>query len=233
VIAMVEEQPFAAMESVTVWETLSADKIQRREQKKKRAGWKTSHDRTEITSTFPPIYLNRDSAGRVLLTTSTIYQSNDGLRERDTILCDPNAESVTWRIGSDTTIAPGSIVHGQTVGAPAVKSLPWFTRAFDAARWGTADNGWVVQDLGDREIDGVHAHGHRWWFGKGGPPGDGDFKELWVSEDLKMDLLYIEEQPTKGKGLRAELTHLRMKEPDPELFQMAKGLPTAVTKNTK
>ena len=77
-------------------------------------------------------------------------------------------------------------------------------------------------DLGYQEIEGIRAHGQRWWFAHAD---EGDFRELWMSDDLKMDLVYIDQSQTKGKGMRAELTHVRMKEPDRALFKIGKTHP--------
>jgi hypothetical protein len=193
--------------------------------KERLIGSKTSHDGTRLISADPPIYIDRDSAGRALLTLSTIYEPNSGLTERSTVLCDPQRASVIWRSGSDTNLSPGLSVHGQIVDAPSIKSLPWSTQAYGTPRWGSSGQGWTVVDLGNRNIGGLQAHGYRWWFGAGGPSGNGDYKELWTAKDLGMDLLYIEETPSRGRGTRAEITHLRAREPGRSLFEMAQGHP--------
>jgi hypothetical protein len=123
-VAMALEQPFTATESVTEWRALPGNKKERRQMKQKFLGAKMSRDGMKLISTFPSIFIGRDGEGRVLLTLSTIYQPNDGLTDLDTILCDPKEKSVIWRIGSDSNLAPGSIVHGQIVSEPSLKSLP-------------------------------------------------------------------------------------------------------------
>jgi hypothetical protein len=57
---------------------------------------------------------------------------------------------------------------------------------------------------------------------------EGDFRELWISEDLDVDVLFIDESQTKGKGTRAELTHIRLKEPDHSWFEIPEGVPATV-----
>jgi hypothetical protein len=83
-------------------------------------------------------------------------------------------------------------------------------------------------DLGYQETNGIRAHGHRWWYAPGGNFVEGDFRELWISEDLDVDVLFIDESQTKGKGTRAELTHIRLKEPDHSWFEIPEGVPATV-----
>jgi hypothetical protein len=78
-------------------------------------------------------------------------------------------------------------------------------------------------DLGDREIEGIQAHGYRWWFGNREPAGNGYSKGVWTSEDFLVDLVLIDENLTRGRGERLELTHLHMRAPDQTSFQMARG----------
>jgi hypothetical protein len=73
------------------------------------------------------------------------------------------------------------------------------------------------------------AYGHRWWSPRNGALVDGDFEELWISEDLQVDVLYVEENQIEGKGTQAELNHLLEKEPGVALFRIEAGVPAHVT----
>lgn len=107
-----------------------------------------------------------------------------------------------------------------------------WTNVFVEGRWPTAKD-WQVQDLGYQEINGIRAHGHRWWHGPPGSTAAGNFKELWFSEDLKVDVLYVEENESKGKGQRAELANFRSREPDPGMFKVGNDSAPAHTSHVE
>jgi hypothetical protein len=69
---------------------------------------------------------------------------------------------------------------------PAIEQLPWSASTFyGSVLSGSAAKSGKALDLGYQEIGGVRAHGHRW---RGAI--QCNFKELWISEDLKVDVFH-------------------------------------------
>lgn len=82
-IGMAKGKPFTADESLTMWRALPQDKKERRALKSKLIGWKTSKDRTRLTSTGgAPISFARDSEGRVLKEMKGVESVQDNISGR-------------------------------------------------------------------------------------------------------------------------------------------------------
>lgn len=226
-IGSAQNGPFSAQEKVTYWRAWPNDKKERRELKHRLMGWKLSHDHTKLTSPPASYLVVRDSAGRVLRSTWSGQDYSQDVAYYQKLLCDPETETETDFNGADSVpIHP--LADGQLLDKPNIRSLPWHSHVFNAVRWGSGNDRRKLVDLGYRQIEGIRAHGRRWLFSRDGSFTDGDFKELWVSEDLKIDILFVEQNLTAGKGTRAELTQVRLAEPDPKLFQMGEGIPAVV-----
>ena len=225
---MAERKPFTSDMSVHLWRALPMDKTERRELRKKLKGWKISQDGTRLTSAPGPFPIARDSAGRVLQSVDpTALDVSDSASYRSGIPCDPLAEKmISFAIAEPLPPSAGQRSSGDFLFPKP--SVTWFPLSEDihrTRRWGSAENGWKVLDLGYQELNGVRAHGHRWWYAPAGNFVEGNFRELWISADLDVDVLYIEESQTKGKGTRVELTHVRLKEPDHSLFEIPERVP--------
>lgn len=228
-ISTAPHRPFTAQETLFLWRAWPRDRRQRRELKHQLAGWKLSHDHTKLTSSPVPYSIARDAEGRILRSMWSGQDYGQDLVYQQKMLCDPDSETETDFSGtSGVPIHP--LADGQVLEKPDVQSLPWHRRAYNPTRFEGRDGNML--DLGEREIEGVKAHGRRWLLNHDGTFSDGDFRELWVSEDLQADILYVEQNLTEGKGLKAELTHVRLAEPDPKLFQMPKGHPAIVKQLT-
>jgi hypothetical protein len=200
-VGLLKGSPFTAEEKITYWQTLPAGE----KHPALRAGWRISPDGTKQISTDPwPNRIARDDAGRVSIkfprgTTSVSPDAQES--GWDEQMCDPAAETVSW----------GGDLNGPRVGPIEMLYSPFW--------WRSPRRQWI--DLGYQEIDALRAHGYRWWDTTNNNLMDtnGDFSELWVSEELKLDLVYTVTNKTKGNGSRSELVNLRRQEPDPKVFE--------------
>ncbi len=85
----------------------------------------------------------------------------------------------------------------------------------------------TIEQLGNREIQGVSARGARTT--TLGTERDGDWNgkpiretELWVSDDLAAQMLKIDKDLRSGSEGRSELIAIKREEPDPALFDIPK-----------
>lgn len=230
-ISTAPHRPFTAEETLLLWRAWPRDRKQRRELKHELVGWKLSHDHTRLTSSPIPYSIARDGEGRILRSLWSGQDFAQDLVYQQKMLCDPATETETDFSGTDG-IPIHPLADGQVLEKPDVQYLPWHSHAYNPMRWRAGSREGDVVDLGYREIEGIRAHGRRWLLAHDSSFSDGDFRELWVSEDLQADVLYIEQNLTEGKGMRAELTHVRLAEPDPKLFQMPKGHPAVVRESS-
>ena len=227
-IAMMQHKPLSAEEAINLWHALPAGEQQRRELKKQLKGWETSRDGTRLFSSPAPISLARDSFGRIVLS-----QNEPLALDWTGLLCDPEAERMTYFSLPVPQPPSSSKVHDEILMKPSIDWLPLKSNVYPRHNWETGDKSGKrlkVLDLGYQDINGIRAHGHRWWYSRDGTFVDGDFEELWISEDLQINVVYIKESQTEGKGTRAELNHLREKEPDSALFQIAEGVPAHIVR---
>jgi hypothetical protein len=224
-VGTLENKPFTAKESFSEWRALPTDKAEKKKLKNKLTGWKMSRDGTRLISTPFPFTVARDTRGRVLQSVWAGEDYANGIAYHQGTLCDPLTERIISFGGPDSNWIP-TLTGGSETGDTPVKSentwLPLATVSYRLTRWSMRDK---VVDLGYREMDGLRVHGHRWSSGRPDGAAAGDFKELWSSEELKADVLYIEQSQTRGAGIRAELTAVRLQNPDPDLFRISAGDP--------
>lgn len=211
-----EHSPFTAEVQITDWQPLpagSGNKI------RVDLGWQLSPDKTEeMRAMVNPDPIARDDAGRVSnrypeeASDDMLVMMRPGLglsadlewAASDDQLCDPEAETVSSSRynSSSASVRPLNVNRAYSM-APSTD--PHRRRV----------------DLGYKNIGGIRAHGYRWWYTSGGNFQDenGDFNELWVSEELKVEVLSLHRSKKGGKSEQAEIINLRRGEPDAKWFK--------------
>jgi hypothetical protein len=217
-LGTLEHSPFTAEEQITNWQPLPAGSVN---EIRVHRGWQLSPDKTEEMRVMAkPEPIARDDAGRVsnrhpveafsdsmLVTMGRSGSTSSASMEWmawEGYLCDPEAETVS----SSSFNSDSASVRPLNVNR--VYSTDLLTGPHERR-----------VDLGYKNIGGIRAHGYRWWNISGGNLQDenGEFNELWVSEELKVDILSLHRSKKGGKSEQAELINLRRGEPDAKWFK--------------
>jgi hypothetical protein len=208
-IGTVANNPFSADEVITSWQ-ISPD------------GSKTQ------TSLRVVGQIARDSAGRVVVKRPVHWPSEEAREKNEpnfwyTTICDPTGTRT--RISQDVhfgeTADPSTgknvetvlRVDGKVNVGRGLRHI--FPNEFDEFLVPPSDK---HEDLGYKDLNGIRAHGYRWWQASDGIIDEARFTDQWLSADLATGLSRIDTTSTTES--RIELTRLRRGEPDPKLFEI-------------
>ncbi|HXZ12733.1 MAG TPA: hypothetical protein VEG64_10095 [Candidatus Sulfotelmatobacter sp.] len=135
-------------------------------------------------------------------------------------ICDTGAETLTMM---DTVNATAKIVHAR----PSALSRSLATRTFCSTRFPSARNPNVaVEDLGERVIEGVAAHGKRITSqtltigGNADGAAGATLAEVWCSDEIAAVVLRTTENTRTGAKTTTAMQKIERSEPDPALFQI-------------
>ena len=177
-----------------------------------------------------PTFVARGESGRVRIERITSGLSDDPAEEeirnaqRVIMICDPNAGKFIHimsmvhiaEVSEDPTPAPERRVN-----------YVWGSGRFPNARTKPLPPERQFEDLGEKDFDGVLAHGGLWTTLS--EPNDAGVRtpvktaEVWISEELEVTVLEIREDLVKRSEGRTRLTKLLRTEPDPSLFEIPEG----------
>ncbi|MGH9747305.1 MAG: hypothetical protein ACRD59_14505 [Candidatus Acidiferrales bacterium] len=178
----------------------------------------------------PPELVARDSQGRVRTERVVGMYKRDTGPERGTkveqhliMICDPVAQTLTQ---IDTLNATAKIIHSRTISSNQQRLIPAPAGTFCASRLllnrpGHADG----EDLGDKTIEGVQAHGERFSVPMPSAPTTSDSSanstsDRWCSDDLSAVVLTTTDNPKSGAQSTVAMQKIERSEPDPSLFQI-------------
>jgi hypothetical protein len=184
---------------------------------------------------LPPESVARDGQGRVRservagpFKRDSGDETGSKVEEHLITICDPVAQTITK---IDTMNATAEIIHSRP-SAPSQPS-PTHRRTFCSSRLPSNRNSnpnMTVEDLGDRTIEGVEAHGERIIMkpmlaptGNGDPSPGESVTTIWCSDELSAVVLRITENTKSGFKSSVAMRNIERTVPDPALFQIPEG----------
>jgi hypothetical protein len=117
--------------------------------------------------------------------------------------------------------------EGKNLQASTTKTQP-YTFRFSNSSDRRPDLNLTIEDLGSKEINGVHARGFR--ATRLGKESDGDWSgkpveitETWASDELAVTMLEIHTDNRAKKEIKSTLTNIKFEQPDSSLFEIPPG----------
>ncbi len=181
---------------------------------------------------LPPESVARDGQGRVRIERAAgEFKRDNGADEGSKVhehlisICDTGAQTMTK---IDTMNATAEIIHSRP--SALSQPSPSHRRTFCSSRMPSNRNSnpnMTVEDLGDRTIEGVQAHGERIIMKpmlastSGGDSSLGEnITTIWCSDELSAVVLRVNENTKSGSKSTVAMQNIERTEPDPALFQV-------------
>ena len=202
----------------------------------------TRPDANEVVSTIEPRHpdlVARDSQGRVRTErVAGEYKHDTGseagttAEQRMIMICDPVAQTLTK---IDTLNATATIIHSRpsapnaprptAVNSPRLQSRPVHTFCASRLMIGARPGRPGAEDLGDKTIEGVQAHGVRIAMPTMvAPPSEESSitrtTDRWCSDELSAVVLTVSENSASESKTSIAMQNIERTEPDPSLFQI-------------